>query len=105
MGINFKRVGSWINYIVENNELYMSWLTDERDKISSLPVWAGYAVKPDKWKSEIEQGIWHEPYILQQYRINRNSNLWRSTREVEKLCEYVIYLESLSRKIEKDSHE
>ena len=39
------------------------------------------------------QGFWHEPYVLQQYRAHRDSNLWRSTREVEKLCEYVLHLE------------
>lgn len=45
------------------------------------------------WRVEIEQGLWHEPLVLQQYRENRESNLWRSTREVEKLCEYVLFLE------------
>jgi len=58
----------------------MEWLTDER-----------YI-----WRHEIQCGFWHEPLVLQQYRANRDSNLWRSTREVEKLCEYVLYLESLS---------
>jgi hypothetical protein len=61
------------------DELYTdyNWLTDERHK----------------WRAEIEQGLWYEPSVLQQYRANRESNLWRSTREVEKLCEYVLYLE------------
>jgi|ERR1700741_509320 len=45
------------------------------------------------WAFEIQRGIWNEPYVLQQYRLNRNSNLWRSTREVEKLCEYILHLE------------
>lgn len=60
----------------------MEWLTDERKK----------------WRSDIEQGMWNEPYVLQQYRENRDSNLWRSTREVEKLCEYVLYLEDCLKK-------
>jgi len=60
-----------------SSDLYSNWLPDER-----------YT-----WKHEIEQGFWHEPYVLQQYRANRDSNLWRSTREVEKLCEYILYLE------------
>ncbi len=55
----------------------MNWLVDERNK----------------WRDEINQGIWFEPHVLQQYRANRESNLWRSTREVEKLCEYVLHLE------------
>jgi hypothetical protein len=59
------------------DKLYLEWLTDERNK----------------WRSEIQEGLWHEPHILQQYRANRDSNLWRSTREVEKLCEYILHLE------------
>ncbi len=47
------------------------------------------------WAYELKYGFWHEPYVLQQYRINRDSNLWRSTREVEKLCEYILHLEGL----------
>jgi len=45
------------------------------------------------WRYELQHSFWHEPYVLQQYRANRDSNLWRSTREVEKLCEYILYLE------------
>jgi hypothetical protein len=45
------------------------------------------------WAFELKHGHWHEPYVLQQYRINRDSNLWRVTREVEKLCEYILHLE------------
>lgn len=55
----------------------MEWLTDER-----------YT-----WRIEMQHGFWHEPYVLQQYRVHRDSNLWRSTREVEKLCEYILHLE------------
>jgi hypothetical protein len=49
------------------------------------------------WRIEIKQGFWHEPYVLQQYRVNRDSNLWRSTREVEKLCEYILHLEGATK--------
>lgn len=59
------------------NGLYSNWLPDER-----------YT-----WRYEMRQGFWHEPYVLQQYRANRDSTLWRSTREVEKLCEYILHLE------------
>lgn len=55
----------------------MEWLTDER-----------YT-----WRIEMEYGCWHEPHILKQYREHRDSNLWRATREVEKLCEYILHLE------------
>ena len=57
--------------------LYSNWLPDER-----------YT-----WRQEIKYGFWHEPFVLQQYRANRDSCLWRSTREVEKLCEYILHLE------------
>lgn len=57
--------------------LYSNWLPDER-----------YT-----WRQEILHGSWHEPFVLQQYRANRDSTLWRSTREVEKLCEYILHLE------------
>lgn len=62
-----------------NDELYTAYegLTDERNT----------------WAFELKRGIWNEPFVLQQYRLNRNSNLWRATREVEKLCEYVLFLE------------
>ncbi len=55
--------------------------------------YTGLTDERNKWRRQIKAGLWHEPYILQQYRINRESNLWRSTREVEKLCEYVLFLE------------
>jgi len=57
--------------------LYTEWLQDER-----------YT-----WRKEMEQGTWIEPDILQQYRANRDSSLWRATRQVEKLCEYILFLE------------
>ena len=34
-------------------------------------------------------------YYLNQYKFNRGDPFWRSTRELEKLCEYVLYLERL----------
>lgn len=67
-------------------KLYMDWLKDERNS----------------WRYDLENGLWNEPYVLQQYREHRESNLWRSTREVEKLCEYVLYLEDKLAK--KDKH-
>ena len=33
-------------------------------------------------------------YYLNQYKLNRGDPFWRSTRELERLCEYVLYLES-----------
>ena len=47
------------------------------------------------WRTEIEAGTFQEPYELQMYRTQRESHYWRSSRIVERLCEYIIYLEKL----------
>lgn len=47
----------------------------------------------DAWRRQLESGSHLDIYVLQQYKLNRNSNLWRSTREVEKLCETILFLE------------
>ena len=31
--------------------------------------------------------------LLEDYRENRNSESWRVSRQVEELCEYILYLE------------
>ncbi|CAB4127134.1 hypothetical protein UFOVP260_22 [uncultured Caudovirales phage] len=54
-----------------------TWLTEERKE----------------WRRQLESGGVLNIYVLQQYRLNRNSDLWRSTREVEKLCETILFLE------------
>jgi hypothetical protein len=46
------------------------------------------------WKKEFLDGTYEEPYFLVEYRQNRNSDLWRSTRVVEKMCEYILFLEN-----------
>lgn len=55
--------------------------------------YTGLTDERNSWIIEINEGRWLEPFVLKQYRENRGSNLWRSTREVEKLCEYVLFLE------------
>lgn len=32
--------------------------------------------------------------VLEDYRANRNSNSWRTTTSLERICEYIIYLEN-----------
>lgn len=54
------------------------------------------------WRHEIKCGFWHEPHVLQQYRVKRDSNLGRSIREVEKLCEFILHLEGANNMSEKD---
>ncbi len=45
------------------------------------------------WRKQMEDGTWEDPYILALFRANRESDLWRSSRAVEMVCEYVLYLE------------
>ncbi len=49
----------------------------------------------NRWREEFKTGEGYDPHYLQLYRLHRESDLWRMSRQVEKLCEYVIYLESL----------
>ncbi len=32
---------------------------------------------------------------MRAYRLNRDSELWRATRQIEQLCEYILFLEDL----------
>jgi hypothetical protein len=47
------------------------------------------------WRKQMESGNFLDPHYLAEYRINRDSDLWRSTRAVEQLCEYILWLESI----------
>lgn len=47
----------------------------------------------DTWKAQYEAGEPCPALVLQEYREKRNSNLWRMSRQVEMLCEYILYLE------------
>jgi len=55
--------------------------------------YTGLTDERNEWRRQLEGGGQLDIYVLQQYRENRDSNLWRSTREVEKLCEYILFLE------------
>jgi hypothetical protein len=48
----------------------------------------------NKWRKEFEGGD-ENLIILNEYRKNRESESWRVSREVERLCEYALYLEGL----------
>ena len=58
-----------------------------------MTEYIGLIKERDNWKEDLIKSTWFEPDILRQYRENRNSELWRSTRQVEKLCEYILFLE------------
>jgi hypothetical protein len=45
------------------------------------------------WREEYEEGKQCDSYLLELYRHHRDDPLWRSSREVEKLCEYILFLE------------
>lgn len=64
--------------IYEILERPMAWLVDERNR----------------WRQEFESGEKLNHHYLEQYRRNRNSELWRSTRALERICEYILYLEA-----------
>ena len=38
--------------------------------------------------------------ILNDYKANRNSELWRVSRAVEELCEYILYLEDKTKHVD-----
>ncbi len=58
--------------------------------------YTGLTDERNRWRSQLNLGGLLDIYVLKQYRLNRNSNLWRSTREVEKLCETILFLEGAS---------
>lgn len=47
------------------------------------------------WRCDMLYGRWKDPDILKQSRENRNSDLWRCSRQAEQLCEYILHLECL----------
>jgi len=48
------------------------------------------------WRQQMEEGNFTEPHPLyEEYLKNRNSNLWRCSRQLEKIFEYINYLECL----------
>jgi len=47
----------------------------------------------DKWKQEFEMGYNSKVVFLSTYKKERNNETWRTSRPLEHLCEYVMYLE------------
>lgn len=44
------------------------------------------------WRKRFDGG--YKPWFLEEYLKNRESELWRSTRIVEQLAEYILWLEA-----------
>jgi len=47
------------------------------------------------WREQFEAGAALDSHILNEYKENRESELWRASRQIEKMCEYIIYLEGV----------
>ncbi len=49
----------------------------------------------NSWKAELDRCGYIDLHLLEQYRENRESELWRASRQGERLCEYILWLEEL----------
>lgn len=47
-------------------------------------------------RKAFEEGYRPECPVLEAYRKNRNSPHWRLSKQIEILCEYILYLETKS---------
>lgn len=56
----------------------------------------------EEWQEQYRRGGIGEPWLLQKYKKERATEEWRSTRLVEHLCEYAIYLENELKEIKND---
>ena len=45
------------------------------------------------WRDEMEQGNFTPHEMYPDYLKNRDSDLWRASRQIEKMFEYIRYLE------------
>jgi hypothetical protein len=63
----------------------------------------GLVAERDGWHQKFKDG--YQPYYLELYRDNRDSELWRSTRAMEEVCEYVLWLEKKLANICRKDHE
>lgn len=48
-----------------------------------------------QWLTDFKDGLKPSSLVLEDYRKHRLTESWRTSRIVEELCEYIIYLESL----------
>jgi len=45
------------------------------------------------WREYFKSGGKLDCHIFNEYKENRESELWRASRQIEKMCEYILYLE------------
>lgn len=55
-----------------------------------------------QWLTKYKEGLKPSPSVLEDYRKYRLLESWRTSRVVEELCEYIIYLESLQEAVNVD---
>ena len=51
------------------------------------------AEERNSWREQLEEGESLHIPVLDAYKDNRNSESWRTSSQIEKLCEYVMFLE------------
>ena len=53
----------------------------------------GLVERRDKWKAQFKAGDDPNFLILEDYKKNRDSEMWRASSYIERMCEYILYLE------------
>lgn len=71
----------------------------------SKPLWNGLTTmgsdlveERNSWRKQMEEGNFDPHPLYKEYLANRDSNLWRASCQIEKMFEYIRYLEELSQK-------
>ncbi len=55
----------------------------------------------NKWREEFETGKF-EPFVcVIEYKQNRTNELWRHSRLMERMCEYILFLEDKLKELQK----
>jgi hypothetical protein len=58
----------------------------------------------DEWKAKFENGEDYDSKILTDYVKYRNTEDWRSSKLMEEMCEYILFLENrLNHKINEEN--
>ena len=47
----------------------------------------------NSWRTEMRKGNFEPHPLYKEYLANRQSELWRSSRQLERIFEYIMYLE------------
>lgn len=55
----------------------------------------------NEWRKQMEEGTFYSN-ILEAYKQNRHSELWKTSETVERLCEYILFLEHTCFRLKKE---